>query len=314
VITNESSAHPNEQRDFPTNSPELGEILPAPPADPKLPWWKAWIEVLVAGAVWFTSVLFLLFVPLIVIVPYIAYVWFTSGPPNPETLATGKPILLVSILGVVPAHVATFALIWLVTTHAGRYPFAKTIGFEWPKSLGAVKGILLSALISVALLGVGGLVTYYYGDQKTDLDLLIESSVQARWATAFIAFATAPLIEELLYRGVMYSALEKAFVSVMEKTAGTGLAITIITILFAGVHVYQYRNNIAVISVITVLSLTLTVVRAISGKVLPCFVIHLVFNGIQSLILVTHAFETSDKVTPTTPGFSLLAQFVRSLA
>jgi membrane protease YdiL (CAAX protease family) len=93
---------------------------------------------------------------------------------------------------------------------------------------------------------------------------------------------TAPLIEELIYRGVLYRGIEKA--------AGIGLAITLVSLLFAGVHVYQYRNNIAVIIVITLLSITLTVARAVSGRVLPSFIIHLVFNGIQSVLIVLAAF------------------------
>jgi hypothetical protein len=39
-----------------------------------------------------------------------------------------------------------------------------------------------------------------------------------------------------------------------------------------------------------VLSITLTVMRAYSGKVLPSFVVHLVFNGIQSIIIALSPF------------------------
>jgi uncharacterized protein len=118
------------------------------------------------------------------------------------------------------------------------------------------------------------------------LDLLVESSMQARFATAFVAVFTAPLIEELLYRGLLYSALERA--------AGVGIAVAVISLLFAGVHVFQYSNNIAVITVITLLSITLTVTRALTGTVLPSFIIHLVFNGVQSLLLVLGPFMDKD--------------------
>jgi len=49
-----------------------------------------------------------------------------------------------------------------------------------------------------------------------------------------------------------------------------------------------------VIAVITLLSITLTVARAVSGKVLPAFIIHLVFNGIQSVLIVVGAFVDKD--------------------
>jgi hypothetical protein len=49
-----------------------------------------------------------------------------------------------------------------------------------------------------------------------------------------------------------------------------------------------------VIAVITLLSITLTVARAVSGKVLPGFIIHLVFNGIQSVLIVLSGFIDKD--------------------
>ena len=140
----------------------------------------------------------------------------------------------------------------------------------------------MSFLLALVLLGLAYGVTTLYGGNKTQLDLLIESSLPTRFATAFVAVATAPLIEELIYRGVLYPAIEKA--------AGVTISIVVVSLLFAGVHVFQYYNNIAVIIVITLLSITLTVTRAVTGKVLPSFVIHLVFNGIQSLILVLAPF------------------------
>jgi membrane protease YdiL (CAAX protease family) len=76
----------------------------------------------------------------------------------------------------------------------------------------------------------------------------------------------------------MYPALQRAI--------GTLWAVAIVSILFAGVHVLQYFNNLAVVSVITVLSVTLTLVRSRTRSLLPCFVIHLVFNGLQALFLV----------------------------
>jgi membrane protease YdiL (CAAX protease family) len=142
-------------------------------------------------------------------------------------------------------------------------------------------------LLALVLLALAWLVTELYGGGKTQLDVLIESSLPARFATAFMAVATAPLVEEVIYRGVLYPAIERA--------AGMAMAIVVVSLLFAGVHVFQYYNNIAVITIITLLSITLTVARAVTGKVLPAFIIHLAFNGIQSLVLVVAPFvqETS---------------------
>lgn len=145
---------------------------------------------------------------------------------------------------------------------------------------------MLSVVLAVVLFSLAFVITMFYGERKTDLDLMIESSIYTRFITAFVALVTAPLVEELIYRGLLYKALEKA--------AGVAIAIPVVSLLFAGVHVFQYRNNFAVIAVITLLSITLTVARAVSGKVLPSFIIHLVFNGIQSVLIVLGAFVGKD--------------------
>jgi membrane protease YdiL (CAAX protease family) len=145
---------------------------------------------------------------------------------------------------------------------------------------------LLSVLVATVLFFVAVGITKLYGEHKTDLDLLIESSIYTRVAVAFVAVFTAPLAEELIYRGLLYRALERA--------AGMGVAIVLVSLLFAGVHVFQYRNNIAVILSINLLSITVTLARANSGKVLPAFIMHLVFNGIQSILIVLSGLVDKD--------------------
>ena len=210
----------------------------------------------------------------------------TFGAEAAQTLPTDKNLIFYSVVGILPAHLLTLVVIWMIISEGGRKPFWKTIGFEWPAGLSPTMTALGCVVLAVVLFGLAQLVTYIYGERKTDLDLLIESSIYTRFAMAFMATATAPLVEEVIYRGVLYKALDKA--------AGTAVAIPVVALLFAGVHVWQYRNNIAVIIVITVLSIVLTVSRAMSGKMLPAFIIHLAFNGIQSIFIVLGAFIDTD--------------------
>lgn len=236
--------------------------------------------------VWVASVASLLIVPVVVAVPYFVYRIVKFGPPTAEALSTDKGLIFFSVLGILPAHLLTIGFVWLVVTSGGRRPFWQSIDFNWPRNasplLVTLSSVLLATLLFLLALGI----TSLYGERKTDLDLLIESSIYTRLATAFVAVFTAPLAEELIYRGLLYRSLEKA--------AGMGVAIALVSLLFAGVHVFQYRNNIAVILVITLLSFTLTVTRAITGKVLPAFIMHLAFNGIQSVFIVLGGFIDKD--------------------
>lgn len=282
MYTEESSqqATPlNEEHADPPATVLRDEVQPTPIPE-KAPWSVAWLEVVKAVAIWIASILLLVFVPIIVALPYAAYK-LALGLSSVQALAGDKMLLFFSVLGVLPAHLLTLVLVWTVFTEGGR-PFRKTLGLEWPQGISPTTTIIVCVLLALVLFGVAQLVTIIYGERKTDLDVLIESSIYARIATAFVATATAPLVEELIYRGVLYRALDRA--------AGAAVAIPVVALLFAGVHVAQYRNNIAVIVVITLLSIVLTVTRALSGRVLPCFIIHFIFNGIQSVFIVLSGF------------------------
>lgn len=277
-----------------TEPTALHADLPAGPDNP--PW-----GVATAFLTWIASVGCLLFVPPIVLIPYVVYVGLASGHLPTGDLLANKAVVVLSILGVIPAHYLTFAIVWLVVVNWGRYPFWKTIGFSWPTSITRLTTVGLSIAVAVLLLGIGALVTSLYGGQKTQLDQLIESSYQARIATAFLAVATGPLIEELVYRGILYPAIARLF--------GMTWAIIVVSVMFAGVHVLQYINNLAVIAVIALLSVALTLIRARTGRVLPTFLVHLVFNGLQSVFLILQPFfEKADKTPKAAPALTWLVK------
>ena len=244
--------------------------------------WLPWLEVAKAVMLWAMSFILLVSVPLITALPYIIYRLGTDGAGYVQALPKDKMVLFFSVLGILPTHLLTLVVVWMVISEGGRKPFWKTIDFEWPKGLSPAATTIACVVLATVLFALAQLISYFYGERKTDLDLLIESSIYARLATAFVATATAPLVEEVLYRGVLYRALEKA--------SGAAVAIPVVSLLFAGVHVPQYKDNLAVILVITLLSVVLTLSRALTGKLLPAFIIHLVFNGIQSVFIVVAGF------------------------
>src|SRR5215467_12258566 len=94
--------------------PSLGDELQLKPEDtPVIVERKPWG---VAGAVgtWIFSVLALLIVPLVVVIPYFIYLIVNKHPPTAEAIASDKTFLWLSIIGVIPAHVLTFAVVWAV--------------------------------------------------------------------------------------------------------------------------------------------------------------------------------------------------------
>lgn len=279
MFTEEPTAQQTPLPTEPTGLPEqhVDRAIQPPAGVASFDKWHEWFKLGKAFLLWVASIILLIAVQLIVTLPYFIYLWSTTGPPDVETLVTDRMIAFLSIVAVLPSHVLTLGLIWLFVTEGKKYPFWKTVGFEWPDNMRPGMVALACVGLAIVLLALGGLATHYWGGSKTQLDLLVESSIPARLVVALIAVLTAPLVEELIYRGVLYTAV--------ERTLGTAIAVIVVSLLFAGVHVFQYKDNIAVIAVISLLSVTLTLVRAYTGKVLPSFFIHLVFNGIQSLFI-----------------------------
>ncbi|HET8782103.1 MAG TPA: type II CAAX endopeptidase family protein [Pyrinomonadaceae bacterium] len=272
----------------------------------------AWLEVIIGVVFWLLSVAILAFVPVIVALPYVIYQWVTVGPPTPEGITTDKPLIFLSILGILPAHVLTVALAWLFVTDGGRQKFFNALNFRWPSNISPAVTTLLCSLLALVLLAIGWAVTTLWGGGKTQLDALVESSMAARIATALVASLTAPFAEEVVYRGVVYAPLERA--------GGKAIAIPLVSLLFASVHVLQYSNNVGVIIVITLLSFTLTFARAYTGSLVPPFIIHLVFNGIQSILIILapfidkNLFEKGQDVAPTAPGLEVIGHLFQAIS
>ena len=290
VFTEESSKQATPLQEEPAAPPvptfqhEIAQTNPAPGSD----FFLRWYDVASAFGLWISSVGLLLLIPVLFTLPYLVYALIEGGQPYLKEIQSDRMLIFFSVVGILPTHILTLVLVWMYVSQGGTRPFWKTIRFEWPQKMSPVIVVILSVLLSLVLLTIAYLVTTLYGGEKTQLDLLIESSIYTRIATALVALVTAPLVEEVIYRGVIYSALEKA--------GGTALAIVVASLLFAGVHVIQYQNNISVILMITMLSITLSVSRAISGSLIPPFIIHLIFNGIQSIVIVAGGFVNTDSL------------------
>jgi membrane protease YdiL (CAAX protease family) len=176
-------------------------------------------------------------------------------------------------------------------------------------------------LLGILLFGVGSVLARLIGAEKpTQLEQMINSSLAARYAISFLAVFTAPFVEEFIYRGVLYAALRKTVgeyvgflltlvsgVKLDQDTRdklGMSGAVVLVLALFTIIHVPQYWPNLGVIAAVALLSIVLTLVRAYSGRLLPCIAIHLVFNGVQGLLLILEPYAhrlapTPEPVAPT---------------
>ena len=248
--------------------------------------------ILGAVGVWCMSFVFMLITQTALVIGYLIYRGVELVAMRDAILKDPRTIF-VAIVSLLPAHLFTLGLAWLLVTGAGKRPFLRALGWDWGRGF----TLWRSGGLAVALLLVGAGIIKLTGSPDNELERLIESSRAAALATAFLATVTAPFVEEVVYRGVLYSALRRA--------AGKGLAVFIVVLLFAGIHVPQYWPSFGVIGTILLLSLVLTLIRARTERLLPCFVVHLVFNGIQSALIVLDPYIeqlSPEKAPPPSPG------------
>jgi membrane protease YdiL (CAAX protease family) len=271
--------------------------------DPDNPAWG------VGGAllVWFASVALIVIMPVIFLLPYASSRGFHSGMPNyaqaiTEFALTDKTAVLLQVVSLLPSHLLTLLLVWALVTRFGKQSFWAAIGWEWPRNF----PWWLSVGLGVILFALGGLIAKLLGAEKpTQLEQIINSSLAARYTISVLAVCTAPFVEEVIYRGILYAPL--------QRLMGVPGAVIAVLALFTVIHVPQYWPNVGVIAAVALLSIVLTVVRAYSRRLLPCVVIHLVFNGIQAalLILEPQVRRLMPPVEPT--AVSIVLPLIRSI-
>src|SRR5690606_2955976 len=103
-----------------------------------------------------------------------------------------------------------------------------------------------------------------------------------------MATFTASIAEEFVYRGIVYSSFQRTF--------GVPAAFLFVTLLFVIVHVPQYYPSYSTIFLLVLLSVILTLIRVVSGNLLPCIILHTLFNAFQSVLLLLEPYISSDEV------------------
>jgi len=90
---------------------------------------------------------------------------------------------------------------------------------------------------------------------------------------AFVVFgiALAPVMEEIVFRGFIYTLLADIY--------SHRVAVPVTAVLFAAVHISQLRGNLPAVGVILFVGYVLTVVRQRSNSLLPSVIMHTTYNA-----------------------------------
>jgi CAAX protease family protein len=234
-----------------------------------------WSDLLWAFVVWGVSG------PFVLILDYLfRFILWVKNISLREIQITQTAVILTLAITLVMQLIGLLAS-WMFVTRMRRRPFWQSLGWGWIPQFKLIHAIGLAFL----MLGVAVAAEHALPHKETDLEKFLKMGPEVRIMVAALAVVTAPLIEEIVYRGVVYSTVE----SLMGKAA----AVTFVTLLFALVHAPQYWGSVAALTSILSLSFVLTLLRAWTGKLLPCFATHLVYNSIQALALLVTSEEAT---------------------
>lgn len=233
---------------------------------------RRWGGVGTAIVVWGGSVALLLMAQVAALVVYFGGRMLAGGERPAMTLTPA--LVLATLAGTVVAHALTLGVCWWVVTGGGKRSFFETLGWRWHTQF---KWIHAGAL-AIGMTGVAAACEKLLPHGETDFERLLMLSPAVRVGVAMLAVATAPLVEEVVYRGILYTAF--------ERIGRWRVGVTVVTLLFAFVHVPQYWGSWAAITAILLLSLVLTLLRAFTGQLLPCVATHFIFNAVQAVILL----------------------------
>jgi membrane protease YdiL (CAAX protease family) len=191
--------------------------------------------------------------------------------------AESSNAVLLFIIATFPAEALIFLFCWAVVTGRGKRPFFESLGWNWA-GRSAMYWCLVAVGVVIAINIASNFLLRWLPERPSPFEEMLNSSQPVRIGTVLLAVLAAPLVEEIVYRGVLFSALRKRL-----NAIATVLAVTVI---FVGVHIPQYRGAWRTVAGLTLLSLALTILRARTSSVLPSFLVHLLNNTLSSVVIM----------------------------
>lgn len=171
------------------------------------------------------------------------------------------------------AYALIFFYIYFLVVYHYRLPFWK--GMKWG-SLG--RGKLLRYIAWGILLTIGIQITAALLPDHGSFPLeRMFSSEDASYALAIFAVAIGPFMEELIFRGVLFSAF--------ETRIGLTFAIIATAALFAAMHIPEYSGAWHHVLFIFAVGLVLSIIRGVTGSLAPCVVLHVTYNACLMVVL-----------------------------
>ena len=251
------------------------EAIPTPNAAPapRKPWTFRNLLILIICAV-----LALLAANILVVAGYAA-LQPIMGWPKTSQAAHNNPFLLLALQSVFHALIFLTVYLFIVVNH--RLPFWETLMWRTPAAPKALLFFLGGIALAVAIQIMPPLLP-----DRDDFPLTrLFTSPQAGYAIAAFAILIAPFMEELIFRGVLFS--------FFQHLVGDRFAVLGTAALFATLHVPEYWGAWHHVFLILVVGLVFSTARGVTGSVATSVILHVAYNAslMTALFIQTKHFR-----------------------
>jgi membrane protease YdiL (CAAX protease family) len=242
-------------------TPELSALLPAPPPAPRDIWTLG------------DLLLFITFIPFAYLVAdLLALIGYSvlrpfAGWHATADAAQNSTVFLLVMQFLFYTFILTF--LFVASTIRHRQPFWKSLGWQKPSGKQAVRWLLGGGGLAV----LAGLALSIRPDTRSFPLEEMFTSRAATIALAVFAVGIAPVVEEVVFRGLLFA--------VCERTVGIYLAVIITAVLFATLHIPEYLPAWNHVVIIFVVGLVFSFTRARTGALAPSIFLHIGYNSLM---------------------------------
>jgi membrane protease YdiL (CAAX protease family) len=210
----------------------------------------------------------------------LAYVLIMAGFLAYRSLAPGHPNLgglkettYLALIFQVVFYLLLFGAIYAVVALRGRLPFWKAMQWKRPTLKRALLFFSCGSILAVA---VQLAPTLFPDRTQFPLQHLFDSPATA-YAVGAFAVLVAPLMEELIFRGILFVIFEHRF--------GLRFAIIVTAVLFTALHIPEYKGAWNHLFLLLIVGLVFSFARGMTGSLAPSVFLHTAYNFCQLVIL-----------------------------
>jgi len=246
----------------PSSVPVLNQSAAAPPtetpsATPQKPFpaWSGWDVLAVFGFSIATVFLFM------VVAIIVAYLVRGGGSPMSDV----KPYIPVAIGAQAASYPVILLFIFFLVRSRSHAPFGKSISWNWPR-LSAPLFVIGGVLLAFA---VDKLARYLPMPKSLPMDEYFTSPTNA-YLMAGLGVLLAPLLEEVVFRGLLYP--------VLRRWLGVVVAVLLTALAFASIHFSQLGYAWGPALSIFIVGVVFTLVRERTNSLAASFLLHWGYN------------------------------------